>query len=180
MKKINVIDLDNTLLPYDSFKKFLIYNMSFNHIGIRVFSLVVLRVFRFIDKKKFKSKITTTFHNKSKHILVDRFVKTLYSDINVEILKKVNSHSDEDTKNILVTASLEIYVKGLAQLLGWDYIASHFDSDNNCFIHVYGKEKMVQISKKYPKEDYYYNYAVSDSDSDNNLLSMFKSSELLN
>ena len=91
------------------------------------------------------------------------------------MIETVRNHSDSDTINVLCTASPEDYVKHLAELLGWPYIASQLDSERNYFVHMHGREKVKTIKKLYPEDRFKYNFAISDSRSDEELLMAFES-----
>jgi phosphoserine phosphatase len=103
-----------------------------------------------------------------------KFSKKLFHDLDAPILRFVSEHTDENTKNILCTASPEDYVKYLAEMLGWLYLSSTFDITDDCFYHLYGENKITTLKKHYPPHDYRYQLAISDSKSDSGLLKLFQ------
>tara|TARA_A100001015_G_scaffold320856_1_gene448832 strand:- start:1303 stop:1872 length:570 start_codon:yes stop_codon:yes gene_type:complete len=175
LKKINVIDLDNTLIPYDSFKKYLIMFLLSKNYTIKILYLIILKFFRMINKNEFKERVySITVSGKDYSSRMKDFSKMLNSSINPVILSDVKKHTDKNTINILVTASYEAYAKYVAGFLSWDCIASNIVKGR--FIHSYGIEKFRLISERYPKEKYQYNYCISDSTSDLEMMSKFKKS----
>ena len=174
MKKINVIDLDNTLIPFDSFKFLVIEEMK--KMNIIVIILTILRKMRLIKLANFKYLITTKLRlvdNQDKLNQICDKISELMSEV---ILEKVNKYSGEDTMNILCSASSEEYVKIIAEKLGWEGYGSHFVG--NFFFHMYGTNKADFIKSKFPQKDYIYNFAISDSETDLELLKLFKIWEL--
>ena len=174
MKKINVIDLDKTLLPYDSFRKYILRFLRNKHSAFCILPLVLFRKLRLLNSSAFKRRVIEIgrkvdhYHEKMKN-----FSDQLFSDVDSSIIEKVRNHTDSDTINILCTASPEDYVKHLAELLGWKYIASQLDSEKNCFVHMHGQRKIEAIRELFPEDKFRYNFAISDSDEE--LLMIFKS-----
>lgn len=176
MKKINVIDLDNTLLPYDSFRKYILIILRNKQSTLHILPLMILRKLRLLNSATFKKRViergrkVDNYNDKIKE-----FSDQLFADVDSSIIEAVRSHTDSDTINILCTASPEDYVKHLAELLGWPYIASQLDSEKNYFVHMHGQRKVEAIRKLYPEDRFRYNFAMSDSQSDEELLKAFES-----
>jgi len=174
MKKINVIDLDNTLLPYDSFRKYILICLQNRKSFLSILPLIILRRLRLLDSSAFKKRVieksrkVDNYNDKMKE-----FSEQLFAGIDNSTIEAVNSYTDSDTINILCTASPEDYVKHLAELLGWECIASQFYSEQNYFIHMHGQKKLETIRKLYPEDKFRYNFAISDSQSDRELLMAF-------
>jgi len=172
--KINVIDLDNTLLPYDSFRKYILIFLRSREISLRMISWVILRKIRVLDLATFKRETIKTARKKCNYEQVmRRFSNRLFADIDNSIIDILTRYTDRETINILCTASPEDYVKHLAELLGWKHIASRFDVDSSRFIHMYGEGKTMAIMRLYPRDQFRYNLSISDSGSDQELLSLF-------
>lgn len=176
--KINVVDLDKTLIPFDSFRLLLINYLKHQN-GITYLSLLVfLRKLRLISSVKFKSIVLRHIRiSNSYELLINNLMETILPSINSQILNEVNSETDSNTINVLVSASPVDYVSEIAKNLGWDFIASDFE--NGEFIHCYGIEKLRLVEKHYPLSDYSYNFAISDALSDIELLKRFKKFRLI-
>ena len=175
MKKINVIDLDNTLLPYDSFRKFIFIFLQNKQSAFLVLVLIILRKLRLLNSSNFKKRViergrkVNNYNDKMKE-----FSDQLFEDIDNSIIETVRSYTDSDTINILCTASPEDYIKRIAELLGWECVASQLDSEKNYFIHMHGRRKVETIRKLYPEDKFRYNFSISDSRSDEELSMAFE------
>ena len=175
MKKINVIDLDNTILPYDSFRKYILICLRNKRFTLHILALMILRKLRLLNSSDFKKRVIErgrkvyNYDDKMKE-----FSNQLFADIDNSTIETVRSYTDSDTINILCTASPEDYVKHLAELLGWVCVASQLYSEHNYFLHMHGRRKVETIRKLYPEDRFRYNFAISDGLSDKALLNMFE------
>jgi len=57
MKKINVIDLDNTLLQYDSFRKYILIFLRNKQTALHILPLMILRKLRLLNSSAFKKRV---------------------------------------------------------------------------------------------------------------------------
>ncbi len=176
-KKINVIDLDSTLLPHNSLIYYVLLFMKNKQCFIPVLFYLEQRITGKITKEKFLKKImitarrTTTYEKK-----VKKFGLSLYNDIREPMLRFILQNTDEFTINILCTASPEDYVKYLCKKLGWPCISTTLEDNGENFIHMFGDNKVLAVQKMYPKQKYTYNLAMSDNISDQELLKLFDKS----
>lgn len=178
--KINVIDLDGTLVPYDSFQKYTLTFLTKRKSWLTILFTSVLRFINLIDGYKFKKTVILAARKVDNYEAIMRnFAEKLYGDIDIKIMKMINNHEGPITTNILCSASVEDYTKYLAKLLQWEYVCSRIDEEKQDFIHVHGKNKISAIELLYPSDTYDYNFAVSDSSDDEELLSRFKYAILL-
>jgi len=141
-KKINVIDLDSTLLPHNSLIYYVLLFLKNQQCFLPVLFHLEQRITGKITKEEFLKKIMT----------------------------------DESTINVLCTASPEDYVKYLCKKLGWPYISSTLNNNDENFIHMFGHNKIIAVQKMYPKQNYIYHLALSDNMSDQELLKLFDKS----
>jgi hypothetical protein len=169
--KINVIDFDKTLLPFDSFKKFVIKEISSFNIFVIIFS--IFRLLHVIKSTTFKEIITRYIAKKKDDKYFKKFAESLYPKLNNDIIKLVKENSDEATINILLSASPDLYVRHIIKQLNWTGTGSYINNKNN-FVSVYGDEKVKWLLENYSKNKYYYNYAISDNEIDMNLLKQFE------
>jgi len=176
-KKINVIDLDSTLLPYNSLIHFALLFMKKRRCFLPLVLYLTQRITGKITRDEYLKKVLITAR-KTTHYekKVKKFGLSLYDDIRKPMLRFISENTDESTMNILCTASPEDYVKYLCEKLGWPYISSTLDSHDENFIHMFGHNKVIAVQKMYPKQDYTYNLAMSDNMSDRELLKLFDNS----
>jgi phosphoserine phosphatase len=174
MKQLNVIDFDNTLIPFDSFRFYI--KKGLKKFNILFIFYTIARILRIIDNKTFKQKIMkiNPFNEKE----FNSFQIHMINSINQEILDKVKKYTSENTTNVLCSASPNFYISEIGEKINMLGHGSFFISEKE-FFHMYGKKKVEFILQKYPREFYHYKYAISDSESDKALLSLFEEHELL-
>ncbi len=176
-KKINVIDLDNTLLPYNSLIHFVWCFIKNRRCFLPLILCLIQRMRGKITKEEYLKKVLITVR-KTTHYekKVKKFGFALYDDIRKPMLRFVEENTDDTTNNILCTASPEDYVKYLCEKLGWTYIGSTLDNNDENFNHMHGHNKVIAVQKIYPQQEYTYNLAMSDNISDSELLKLFDQS----
>lgn len=169
--RINVVDLDKTLIPFDSFRVLVMREMS--RLNFQVIFIVLMRTTRILNQYQFKSRLIKSIEKKRGISYFDNFAKELFQEIDQDVLKLVMNATDPNTSNILISASPDFYVAALIKLLEWEGTGSYFDQFDN-FHHLYGKGKIEYVLKKYPPQIYDYHLSVSDSSTDDELLNLFK------
>ena len=176
-KKINVIDLDSTLLPHNSLIYYVLLFLKNQRSFLPVLFHLEQRITGNITKEEFLKKFMITARKTTQYEKkVKKFGLLLYDDIRKPMLRFIMQNTDEFTINILCTASPEDYVKYLCEKLGWPYISSTLDDNDENFIHMFGHNKVIAVKKMYPKQKYTYNLAMSDNISDRELLKLFDQS----
>jgi hypothetical protein len=173
MRKLNVIDLDKTLISYDSFLKLYLIYLKKPNCFFLLFIIGVLRKLKIISGFKFARLVYQKISSQSNYeYLCKRLAIKIIHDVNADILEMIKSHSDNDTINLLCSASPVEYVQLVAKKFDWLYVGSNIDAEGN-FHHMYGENKLKFIKENFPETNYYYNFAISDSQSDSQLLSIF-------
>ena len=172
---VNVIDLDGTLIAYDSYTYYIKQLIKSGEFAIAARLLIYLRKFRIISVyRQKKYSITLCRKTSDYQSFLKQFAQQIFDDIDKSVLEIVKKHSSESTTNVLCTASPIDYASIVADFLGWDCIASSLDTPGNRLNHVYKNNKITMIQKQYPAERYNYNFAISDSPKDVGLLKQFK------
>lgn len=174
MQRINVIDLDSTLLPYDSFGRLI--KSELKKFDLFVWVFFVLRILKFTSSPTFKKTLTLHWLKKYDDSFLDNYANTIYLDLDKKVLELVDANTETNTVNVLLSASPNLYVQRVVKLLKWSGRGSYFDKEH--FVNLYSQEKINWISTNYPLSEYEYYFAISDSKSDNKLLDMFKKSIL--
>lgn len=165
MKNIIVADFDDTLLPYDSERYYIINEIKKGNLKMMVYEL--LRKVRIVNHTRFAECLFNEMKNKDLTLFVDKLV----SEINQQVLHQVLSYKDEDTEVILLSASPACYIQPVAERLGLSGYGS--DYFNGVFIHLYADNKAKFMQEKYPKTEYVYKFSISDSPTDLRLLTLF-------
>ena len=141
MKKINVIDLDKTLLPYDSFTQYLYLFLKKG--SIKLLFVIIIRVLRILKEESFKKRAINLCRKQPNYdLILNSFVNKLMKDIDNSLHRKVKTYTDEETINVLCSASPDDYVNKLADRLKWIGIGSSIENDN--LTHMYGQNKKKQ------------------------------------
>lgn len=173
-KRINVIDLDNTLIKKDSLKLFVIMFLKRKGTFVPLTLLILFRLLGFINPAEFlKRMLIRVRKDKDYDRLVRDFSNRLFTYIDHRVYNQVMSKTDENTINVLCTASPADYVKYLAEKLNWHYIATTFANGNSSFNRIYGSAKVDAVMTMFPEETFDYSFAISDNESDMTLLRLF-------
>ena len=175
MKKINVIDLDGTLIKYDSFRTLL--RLELSRINLPIFAITILRTMRILSQAKYKAWVILLLEKQRNEKYFIDFAAKICKSIDKNIMEEIGSNSDYNTSNVLISASPNIYVKHIIHKLSWEGSGSYFKEGS--FNHLYGDNKLIWIKKQYPEMCHYYNFAISDSSSDLQLLKAFATYRLV-
>jgi phosphoserine phosphatase len=170
-QKINVIDLDKTLVSYDTFRKLVFREIKKGKFTAIILS--ILRIARLISSSNFKKRIQKYLQRNYLTSFFTDYATEIYQQINPEVMELINQNTEKGTINILLSASPNDYVQPLCELLNWKGVGSYFDENNN-FQHLYGIEKISWLKDFYPEKDFYYHLSISDSETDKQLLELFQ------
>lgn len=173
-KRLNVIDLDHTLISKDSLRLFVFMFLKRKDYFFPVIRLIMLRFFGSINPAEFLKRLLVVVRKERQYDrLLRDFSERLFKLIDQDVYEQVINRTDDHTINVLCTASPSDYVIYLAGKLNWNYIASTFDDGNTIFTRMYGSAKIDAILNRYPKEMFDYSFAISDHESDLSLLRLF-------
>lgn len=178
MIKINAIDLDKTLIPFDSYRTLILTYLHRKYYLNIVAIHVLFRKLRLTKNGTFKyNTLGLLRKDRTYEHMVQEIAEMIMLSLRPEVMEAVDNETDPHTANVIVSASPEDYVRVVARKLGWSFIASRI-ADNE-FVHCYGQNKIELLQKYYPRDKYLYNFAISDSDSDLEMLKMFEKHQLL-
>lgn len=169
MQRLNVIDLDHTLLSIDSFRCFIL-----KHGGARVFMPLARRLLRRTDTAAFAREMCAALQDKLEDTaLVGCFARSLRAKINRTVWERIQAEICPYDVTLLVSASPEEYVSEFAVLLGF---AAGFGTRGRgeAFFHCRAGNKITCVQEAYPPEAYEYHFSISDSRDDLDLLRLFK------
>lgn len=179
-KKINVIDLDNTLLPYNSWAKFIMSFLGNWRCFFPIIYYSLLRGTGILSRGEYQKNILMVArHISTYEDTAKTFGESLYQDVRTPLMSFILENTDEATINILCTASPEDYVKYLCENLGWRYVCSTLDRDGTHFIHMFREQKITAIQELYPSTDFDYHLAFSDDRGDLGLLRLFEKYDIV-
>ncbi len=177
MISINVIDFDKTLIPFDSFRAFVLKEIRRFRLSFLLIS--VLRFIRIINAGTYKRLIINIVLKSSfDSFRLESFCDDLFGNIDSHVSDIIKEKTDNNTINILCSASPDFYISAIASKLGWKGYGSHINDDGQ-FLHLYGSNKKEFILKYFPKSEYNYKFSISDSKSDLSLLELFEEYNLI-
>lgn len=171
MTSLYVYDFDKTLVPYDSFRRYLIHLLWLRPVRIGV--LLLLRKLRLISSWKLKARVTMMVEcSESLSKDAKSFALDIVRDINDERIT-VNGVG----KVLVITASPKVYMTYVAEEMGWDMVCSEMRCGE--YVEMCGKKKKEALAERYPKLEYEYMFAASDSESDLCWMKEFKKYEIV-
>lgn len=158
MTPLYAYDFDKTLIPYDSFRCYLMHLLRLR--PVRVGGLLLLRKLRLISGASLKARITRMV-NRSEALQRDarHFANRVIYDVQLPVATL------KDAKVLLISASPSIYMQHIASSLACSLLCSDFVKGNK-YVEMYGEKKLEALKQQYPKTEYEYVFAASDSESD--------------
>lgn len=150
-------DFDKTLIPYDSFRRYLLHLLPLR--PIRIGGLLVMRKMGFISSSRMKAYITKIV-NTSPSLQRDakHFAHSIVYDVQIPAI------ASKDAKVLLISASPSVYMKYIAEDLSYDLLCSDMNGEH--YNELYGEAKALALHTYYPTSEYEYVYAESDNEID--------------
>lgn len=180
-------DFDKTITKIDTLNDLLLLNFGYKKFILKMFllsPLLVLYVLKLIPNYVAKQNLFSHFfrgyrdENFNK-ICTDYSLKRIDGIIKKEALNKIRWHKEKGHKVIIISASMENWIKPWAEKNSIDDVISTLPeikdniltgkfSGSNC----YGEEKVKRFLEKYPDKNEYFLYAYGDSRGDRELLNL--------
>ena len=185
-KSIAFFDFDGTITTHDSLIKFIKYysgNFRF-YLGLMILSPILISykikiIPNYIAKEKllkyfFKNATESEF----KQISTDYSLNHIQKILRSEAVDKLNWHKHQNHTIVIVSASLECWLKPWCEQNGFELVATKLDikdekiignlSTKNC----YGIEKVNRIKEKYNLSLYDSIYSYGDTKGDKEMLEL--------
>ena len=184
--KLALFDFDGTITTKDSMVEFLLYA-----VGKRAYYFGLFRLSPILIAYKLK----LYSNNRAKERLLGYFFKPIglkkfqklvigYSNdeidkiIRKEALKKIAWHKQQGDEVVVVSASMECWLKNWCERQNIKLIATRLEIENGKFTgkfktkNCYGQEKVNRLKELYHIENYSHIYAYGDSRGDRELLTL--------
>ncbi|TLT01303.1 HAD-IB family hydrolase [Aliarcobacter cibarius] len=185
-KKIAFFDFDGTITTDDSLLKFIRFVVGDRKFLLGLTSLspmLVLYKLKLIPNYKAKQYMLSWFF---KGISKDNFLNVAneYSLVHIhkilrpKAIQKIFWHKEQGHKVVIVSASLECWLKPWCEKNGLELLATKLEIRNEIVTgkllskNCYGVEKVNRIKEFYDLEEYDYIYAYGDSSGDKHMLEL--------
>lgn len=156
MKQLYAYDFDKTLIPYDSFRRYLWHLMRYRPFNVSY--LLLLRKLRIISNVKLKEYVTKLV---SSSPTLQQDAKLFAESIKQDIYWH-NKHNEGTI--LIISASPMVYMKYVVDDIPCELLCSDYIDDQ--YVEMYGKTKAIYLHHYFPISKYNYIYAMSDSESD--------------
>ena len=185
-KKIVFFDFDGTITTDDSLLKFIRFVVGDRRflLGLVVLSpMLVLYKLKLIPNYKAKQYMLSWFF---KGMSKDAFLKVAneYSLVHIDkilrpkAIEKINWHKNQGHKVVVVSASIEFWLRPWCEKNGLELIATKLEIKDDIVTgkllskNCYGVEKVNRIKEIYNLKDFEYIYSYGDSSGDKQMLEL--------
>ncbi|MFH7764545.1 HAD-IB family hydrolase [Acinetobacter sp. BSP-28] len=184
-KNLALFDFDGTLCKKDSFTGFIFYALSKRHIikqGIKILPWIQAYYLSVYPAPAMRSKLFRAMFSNANALelqqMAQEYAENLMNQLNSPLLKQLKQHQALGDEVVLVSASVDIYLKHVCGLLNIDLICTHTEQVNNVYTGQYttpdcsSEQKRLRILEKYSLDHYSVIYAYGNSVEDNEMLSL--------
>lgn len=184
-KNLALFDFDGTLCSKDSFTGFIFYSLRKRHIvrqGIKILPWIQGYYLNLYPAHAMRPKLYRAMFSNSDALDVQRiaeeYAEKLLDSLNPVLLKQLREHQNLGHDVALVSASVDLYLKPICQLLGIDLICSEVEIKNQKITGHYqtadcsGEQKKLRILEKFNLQDYANIYAYGNSFEDQEMLEL--------
>ena len=184
-KNLALFDFDGTLYDKDSFTGFIFYVHSKRHIalhGLKVLPYIQSYYLGFYPAHQMRPKLFKAMFKQADIQEVDthakRYAKRLIQELNPALYSQLKQHQSLGDDVVLVSASVDIYLKYVCEILNIDlictqverkqqhYTGSYLSPDCSC------EQKSLRIQQQYDLNAYHSVYAYGNSMEDLEMLSL--------
>lgn len=184
-QNLALFDFDGTLCDKDSFTSFIFYALSKRHIvkqGLKTLPWIqayFLNIYpaHAMRPKLFKAMFTGFSKSDADPIALE-YAHSLQQHLNSPIYEQLIKHQLRGDRIAIVSASIDIYLKPISQILNVDLICTETEVLNQFYTGHYsspdcsGEEKRQRILKQYDVDEFQSIYAYGNSYEDQAMLDM--------
>jgi len=186
MKNLALFDFDGTITTDDSLIKFIRFatgDLKFLWGMVTLLPILIAYKLKFIPNDKAKQEVISYFfkgmgEEQFQRVAQEFSLKHIDPIIRPKALKKISWHKERGDKVVIVSASIECWLKPWCDKNALDLISTKLEIidgvvtgkllTKNC----YGIEKANRVKEKYNLAEYDYIYAYGDSQGDKALLEL--------
>ena len=184
-KNLALFDFDGTLYDKDSFTWFIFYVHSKRHIalqGFKVLPYIQSYYLGFYPAHHMRSKLFHAMFKQAEVSEIDayakRYAELLIKGLNPALYSQLKQHQSLGDDIVLVSASIDIYLKYVCEILSIDLICTQVEQDQQRYTGRYltadcsCEYKAQRIQEKYELDSYHAVYAYGNSIEDKQMLSL--------
>ena len=184
-KNLALFDFDGTLCTKDSFTGFIFYSLSKRHIvrqGLKILPWIQGYYLNLYPAHAMRIKLYHAMFSNSDATQVqqmaEEYAQKLISSLDPHLLKQLQMHQDLGHDVALVSASVDLYLKPICNLLGIELICSEVEIKDQKITGQYqtadcsGEQKKIRILEKYNLHHYNSIYAYGNSVEDLQMLDL--------
>lgn len=186
-KNVNLalFDFDGTLCKKDSFTGFIFYALSKRHIvkqGLKILPWIQAYYLKIYPANAMRSKLYRTMFSKSDvneiQLLAQEYSQHLITQLNPNLYQQLLNHQKNNDHIVVVSASIDIYLSVICELLGVDLICTETEIAQGQYTGEYtsldcsSEQKKLRILEQYNLEQYAHIYAYGNSEEDLAMLSL--------
>lgn len=184
-KNLALFDFDGTLCKKDSFTGFIFYALSKRHIvrqGIKILPWIQAYYLKIYPANSMRIRLfNAMFKNANSNEILDLaadYSHRLMAQLDPELFQQLLKHQNNGDDVVLVSASVDIYLEMICQILKIDLICTETEILNGKFTGSYSTpdcssdQKRLRILSKYDLNQYSKIYAYGNSEEDLAMLSL--------
>lgn len=184
-KNLALFDFDGTLCNKDSFTGFIFYALSKRHIvkqGFKILPWIQAYYLNIYPAHAMRSKLFEAMFSDASvpelQNLAEEYALRLLSQLNHNLYQQLLKHQRHGDSVVLVSASLDLYLEPICQLLNIDLICTETEIEAQRFTGRFASpdcssaQKRIRILEKYKLPAYNKIYAYGNSKEDLDMLSL--------
>ncbi|AYO53845.1 HAD-IB family hydrolase [Acinetobacter wuhouensis] len=184
-KNLALFDFDGTLCKKDSFTGFIFYALSKRHIvkqGIKILPWIQAYYLNIYPAHAMRIKLFKSMFKDANAAeildLTEDYCSRLIEQLDPSLYQRLIDHQNQGDDVVLVSASVDIYLEVMCQILKIDLICTETEIINGIFTGDYStpdcssEQKRIRILEKYELDQYENIYAYGNSIEDNEMLSL--------
>ncbi|MFW2078154.1 HAD-IB family hydrolase [Acinetobacter sp. ULE_I010] len=184
-KNLALFDFDGTLCKKDSFTGFIFYALSKRHIvrqGIKILPWIQAYYLKIYPANSMRIRLfNAMFKNANSNEILDLaadYSHRLMAQLDPELFQQLLKHQNNGDDVVLVSASVDIYLEMICQILKIDLICTETEILDGKFTGSYSTpdcssdQKRLRILSKYDLNQYSKIYAYGNSEEDLAMLSL--------
>jgi HAD superfamily hydrolase (TIGR01490 family) len=179
---IAIFDFDGTITKKDTFLDFILYSLDFKQLilgTLKSLPILILYIFRVISTDRAKEKIFSAFFKNLTEKKFNQFcenysLKRLPQILRPEAVKKIKWHKEQGHRFVIVSASIDNWIRPWAVKNGFDEVIATIPEAQNGLMtgkfqtkNCNREEKRKRFLEKYSNRSDYYLFVYGNDKDDN-------------